>query len=271
MIRIGIAAGLLVLAWLPAQAAEHDVTVRDNSFDPAQLTIEAGDTVTWTNQGSLPHNVNADDNSFRCAQGCDGDGGNGTPSSANWSVTLTFDDPGEIPYHCDQHGDTGGIGMAGVITVEQKDDPPPEAMDLNFGHTGSWFKPEQSGQGFSVEIVPATQEGEPDQLVAYWFTYARGSAGGVNKQRWFVGQGPIDGPDAELSVVQVTGGIFDDPKDVTSIEIGSATFHATSCTEATLTYSLDLNGDGVEETTGEIALTRLTPDVVCEEMISESN
>src|SRR5215469_8946656 len=57
------------------------------AFSPSQLTITAGDSVTFQNLGGAAHNVHADDNSFRCANGCDGQGGDGTPSSANWSFT----------------------------------------------------------------------------------------------------------------------------------------------------------------------------------------
>lgn len=245
---------------LPAQAAEHTVIVEDSRFDPAVLEIAPGDSVTWTNQGNLPHNVDADDGSFTCAQGCDDTGGDGSPSSANWSFTRTFDTAGDIPYHCDVHGAPGGVGMSGTVTVKQSE---PEGMPVNFGHTGSWFNQEQDGQGFSLEVVPV--EGDSDVLAVYWFTYAPGESGGVNRQRWFTGAGPIDGSEATVAIERVTGGIFDDPQNVARQEIGTATFRFTSCTEASVSYSLDLNGDGTEETTGEIPLVRLTPDVLCEE------
>ena len=88
---------VLILAALPgvaAVAAEHTVEARPNlTFFPSSLVIETGDTVTWNNTGGL-HNVAANDSSFRCANGCDGDGGNGGPSSAAWSFSLIFNDPG---------------------------------------------------------------------------------------------------------------------------------------------------------------------------------
>ena len=121
IVRTSLLFAFLLAATVPLSAAEHMVTVRDNFFEPSELTIQAGDTVTWTNQGNNPHNVVADDNSFRCANGCDDMGGNGSPSSAAWSVSLTFDDPGMIPYFCEVHGAAGGIGMAGSITVEESD------------------------------------------------------------------------------------------------------------------------------------------------------
>jgi|GEM_PF-2266231 len=100
-----------------AEAANFDVRVINNSFVPRDITIQEGDTVTWTNEGVL-HNVRADDNSFRCANGCDSQGGNGAPASNSWTVTLTFDQAGDVPYHCEFHGFSGGIGMAGTVTVE---------------------------------------------------------------------------------------------------------------------------------------------------------
>ncbi len=115
--RAGLAAVLLAAAgWPSAQAATVDVTTSGNAFVPPTVTIQAGDSVRWTNGGGT-HNVHADDDSFRCADGCSGEGGNGAPSSALWTFTRTFDDPATIPYYCEVHGAPGGIGMAGVVTV----------------------------------------------------------------------------------------------------------------------------------------------------------
>lgn len=107
--------GLLTAVPILAQT-NHTVRVRNNFFDPAELTIQAGDSVTWMNEG-INHNVDADDGSFRCANGCDGEGGDGDPASNSWSFTRTFNDPGDVPYHCDVHGFPGG-GMAGTVIVE---------------------------------------------------------------------------------------------------------------------------------------------------------
>jgi plastocyanin len=100
-------------------AAPHLVNVGppQNSFTPQSLTITAGDTVTFVNKGGQ-HNVVADDNSFRCAMGCDGDGrgGSGVPSSAPWSVTITFSSAGDVGYYCEIHGQPGA-GMFGTIHV----------------------------------------------------------------------------------------------------------------------------------------------------------
>jgi plastocyanin len=86
------------------------------AFTPATLTITAGDTVTFQNTAQGFHNVHADDNSFRCANGCDGQGGDGSPSTNPWSFQLAFNTPGTVGYHCEIHG-APGAGMHGTITV----------------------------------------------------------------------------------------------------------------------------------------------------------
>jgi len=114
------AACVLSIAGSTALAAGHVVNVGQNgqlSFSPQTLTIDPGDSVTFINKGGT-HNVVADDNSFRCARGCDGDGhgGNGGASNSLWIASLTFNTPGKIGYFCEVHG-APGQGMFGTIIV----------------------------------------------------------------------------------------------------------------------------------------------------------
>jgi plastocyanin len=97
------------------QGTPRTVMVSNFQFSPRELTVHAGDTVTWVNQGGF-HNVTADDGSFRCAEGCSGAAGD--PSSAAWTFTRTFTAVGRKAYYCEVHGGPGGSGMSGVITVE---------------------------------------------------------------------------------------------------------------------------------------------------------
>jgi plastocyanin len=114
---------LVLLAWISSSpalgtAATFMVQVggNTNSFSPKSLTINAGDTVIWTNAGGF-HNVVADDGSFR----------NGNASSAAWTFSRTFNPTGPLPttigYYCEVHGARGGIGMAGTITVNATTPP----------------------------------------------------------------------------------------------------------------------------------------------------
>ena len=108
---------LSLLVGSAAQARNWNVQVGGSrlEFVPQELTIAPGDTVTWSNLGGH-HNVFADNGAFRCANGCDGLGGNGSPSSQIWRATLSFPQAGRFGYFCEPHGQPGA-GMYGTINV----------------------------------------------------------------------------------------------------------------------------------------------------------
>jgi plastocyanin len=86
-----------------AAAGGGEVTMKDIKFDPANVTIDAGQTVTWTNDDSVGHDVTGDD--FKS-----GDAGamqNGD------TFEHTFDAAGTFDYVCSVHP-----GMEGSVTVE---------------------------------------------------------------------------------------------------------------------------------------------------------
>jgi len=96
----------------PVTAASISATP-GNTFSPSEVNLAAGGTVTFSNSGGGIHNVSAAE--FRCANGCDGEGGNGSPSAASWSFTRTFPDPGTVGFVCDEHS---SVGMNGRIIVQ---------------------------------------------------------------------------------------------------------------------------------------------------------
>jgi plastocyanin len=104
-----LAAGLWALAlwgWAaPAGAATVNVSVQDNLFSPASITVNAGDTVQWNWGGQNPHTVTADDSSF--------DSGDFTQTTGSFS--HTFSSVGTFDYHCNIHGSA----MAGTVIVQQ--------------------------------------------------------------------------------------------------------------------------------------------------------
>jgi len=95
------------------------------AFSPQFLTIQAGDSVTFLNLGGY-HNAVADDGSFRCAHGCDGDGqgGSGNASDSFWLATVAFPNAGTVGYFCEPHGSPGS-GMYGTIEVVAAAPPAP--------------------------------------------------------------------------------------------------------------------------------------------------
>ena len=85
----------------------HVIELRDFVFTPDTITVFVGDTVRWSAVQGL-HNVRADDNSFT----------SGPPAPAPWTFNHIFSASGSNPYYCEPHGAPGGIGMSGVVTVE---------------------------------------------------------------------------------------------------------------------------------------------------------
>jgi plastocyanin len=84
-----------------AASSEARVTIKGFAFDPAELTVTVGTTVTWTNEDAAAHTISSDDklwDSGRLSQG-------GTYS-------RVFDQTGSFSYHCAIHS-----SMAGTIIV----------------------------------------------------------------------------------------------------------------------------------------------------------
>src|SRR5215471_18762546 len=117
-------------------------------FSPAVLAINIGDSVQFYNYADIAftglHNVVADDGSFRCARGCDGEGGNGTPAGygTQWRFTRTFTAPGTVKYH-DEFS-----RASGVIVVQAAPD-----FAIGPGITGAWYDPNQTGHGLFIEVL----------------------------------------------------------------------------------------------------------------------
>src|SRR5918999_4200418 len=77
------------------------VSIGDNFFDVADIFVEPGTTVYWSNDGQVPHTVTADDGSF--------DSGQLNPGN---SYIVTFLGSGVVSYHCELHPE-----MVGSVTV----------------------------------------------------------------------------------------------------------------------------------------------------------
>jgi plastocyanin len=84
-----------------ASAEGTSVIIADFAFAPPDLTVAAGTTVTWTNEGWAPHTATAEDGSFDSGRLDQGD-----------SFEQTFNEPGTFAYHCSFHP-----GMTGSVVV----------------------------------------------------------------------------------------------------------------------------------------------------------
>jgi len=246
----------LLVVSASASAVNHNVVVAPNgdlSFDPKNLTINAGDTVTWqwVSDGTMPHNVVGP--GFRCAQGCDGEGGNGNPTIASWTVTRTFTSPGTINYRCEVHAPI----MSGTITVNAG-----SAFDLNRqGLTGSWFEMATAGQGVEVEVYPNLIGPGTGFLQGAWFTFDYKAAGGAASQRWytFSGNVPSGQSSANFTIFENVGGNFNALPMTSAMPVGSIVLSVSDCTHASLSYTFT-DGSG---RSGNIPLVRLLPNVTC--------
>jgi plastocyanin len=90
-----------------ATPEETVVAQFDNLFDPAELTVASGDTITVQNKsGRTPHTFTIDEGDI--------DVTNDHGQSADVTIDL---DPGTYPFYCSFHG-TPTTGMHGTLTVE---------------------------------------------------------------------------------------------------------------------------------------------------------
>jgi plastocyanin len=101
-VRIAIAAAIsLLLGSAQARADETSVTIDNFTFQPAQLTVKVGTTVTWRNHDDIPHAI-VSAGKFR-SKTLDTDD----------SYSFTFTAAGDYKYFCSLHPH-----MTGTITVE---------------------------------------------------------------------------------------------------------------------------------------------------------
>ena len=116
-----LAATALLLLPPGAAAADQAVSISGLAFHPPTVTVNVGDTVTWTNNDGVSHTATADGGSFDT----------GTIGSGS-SASETFNTAGTFAYHCTIHptmqgsvvvqsasggGGGGGGGVPGTDTV----------------------------------------------------------------------------------------------------------------------------------------------------------
>ena len=85
-------------------AANVTITARDFFFNPSSVTIQVGDTVTWTNEQGF-HNVLLGDSRLNQP---------GFPQDPSWNPPpqQTFNEPGSYTFVCEVHP-----GMSGTVNV----------------------------------------------------------------------------------------------------------------------------------------------------------
>ena len=123
LLQTGLATGFFALAGCtggtpsgdadetPAAAGgDRTVTIEGSSFRPRTVRTETGATVTWSNEGSSNHTVNA---ATLTADGAEWSFTSGTLEPGE-TASRTFDDVGAFEYYCMVHGKAT---MCGVVIV----------------------------------------------------------------------------------------------------------------------------------------------------------
>ena len=84
------------MALADGHATTHTITIKDFAFNPADLTVKAGDTVTFINEDGAPHTGGFDTGNLSTGQ----------------SAAFKFSTAGTFSYFCAVHP-----SMKGSITV----------------------------------------------------------------------------------------------------------------------------------------------------------
>jgi plastocyanin len=90
-----LVAVLFLAITISARAADTTVTQSHTTFDQDELTIKAGDTVTFSNKDDVTHNIQVTDSS-----GANEDKGLQKPGQ---DIKETFAKAGEYKIHCAIH------------------------------------------------------------------------------------------------------------------------------------------------------------------------
>jgi plastocyanin len=109
---LGFAALAIVLIMMAGRAKSFGATVQDKPateikidnfvFSPNTVTVAAGTTIHWTNHDDIPHNVVAEDKSFKSKV-----------MDTDESFSYTFTKPGTYTYFCSIHPK-----MTGKVVVQ---------------------------------------------------------------------------------------------------------------------------------------------------------
>jgi plastocyanin len=99
---LALGATVMLVAVSAARAETIEVKIDNFTFNPQQITVRAGDTVTWVNHDDIPHTVTSKTQVFR-SKVLDSDD----------KFSFTFATPGSFAYFCSLHPH-----MTGTIVVE---------------------------------------------------------------------------------------------------------------------------------------------------------
>ena len=120
-IRNGVFAGLVGVGLMaaPAVANAADVKLGSDSgqlvFVPDEIKVKVGDSVTWTGNKGLPHNVVFDEENVPDGVDAEALSHSDNIGDEGEKVTTKFTKAGTYGYYCEPHR---GAGMNGTVIVK---------------------------------------------------------------------------------------------------------------------------------------------------------
>ena len=140
-------------------AASASVTISDFKFTPDTVTVNEGDTVTWTNDGPTVHTATAEDGSFDTGTLRKGDSG-----------SATFTQAGTINYICSPHpymkgkvvvqaASSGSDGSGGSSDTGSTDDASAVAGEETSSSDDGSGLPSTGGETLSILLLGAVTLG----------------------------------------------------------------------------------------------------------------
>ena len=127
MVALILAIGATIVGWTASGASrEITITIHHSAFDPAHITVRAGEPVTFilVNEDPIDHEWLVGDDGFHGAHRTGTHAVHGQvpaevsiPALGTARTTLAFDEPGTYAYicHLPRHE---AYGMVGVLVVE---------------------------------------------------------------------------------------------------------------------------------------------------------
>ncbi len=106
---LSLVAALIFAPAAFGQGQTVTVSMEDNFFAPANITVEPGTTVTWVQNGENPHTTTSYDGLWDSGL---------LPGGSGQTFSFTFNEPGVYEYFCIPHED---LGMVGSVTVTEGD------------------------------------------------------------------------------------------------------------------------------------------------------
>ncbi|KAI8475902.1 MAG: plastocyanin/azurin family-domain-containing protein [Monoraphidium minutum] len=119
--RVAMTAGVSVASLALTLSAHADATVKLGAdsgalvFEPATVTVGAGETVTWVNNAGYPHNIVFDEDAVPEGVNADAISRDDYLNAPGETYALKFSTPGTYGYYCEPHQ---GAGMVGKVVVK---------------------------------------------------------------------------------------------------------------------------------------------------------